>query len=1291
MMYKIISVSFFVFICLIFNKLNVFGQDNISQNVSSVKTSYVSDWEKLSAINDGYEPKNSGDKGPGAYGNWKATSAYNKWNWVEYDFDNYYLVTGSSVYWWTDGGGIQIPYETYVEYFNILTNSWEKPHDIDGNGVESDKYNITIFNPVITNKVRLSFISVAAQGILEWKVFGQVADNVPVLSVVTINNPLTKGNKSIITAKAVRLPENPVSGYKFQVTVQVDDYLDVIKEEFLYNDSLLEKGLTIKDSEQTDENGITEFEISIPEEIDPKDGVEVIVKYDEGFAEIARFSYYAEGLEAPVLVADNTDNNVDKQIDISFNKISGWKEKIYGIKINGNFLDTSDFEINNEYIRLLPSNGNKLLTTAGEKNIVVESRGFKNSNIVQIINAGSVSELNSFVDVNAKIYRPSTTVVSVFAFDKYNNPVSGYSFDCDIDVVNNSAEIGEVYYVGSQEISKSVTNNKLTPTDINGKTSIKVKVPLEIDLNDGILFQLKLNGSGTKVGEPYGYIRKEKEKTVYVPSDLKRTKEFSWDQTAQSENFVAFWGSKSGPDPLNPTSGNMKFNPKDVLDNLESYYSFYIDSMKFITNPDSGNMGKYKFVVILFNTWNSGYSDNGAYGGSVDGVIGAMWMNPQTGFVIAHEFGHACQAMVPIQYPGKGFKNISDNHQVGMYWEACANYMAYLSTGQLANSLSPLFINTSMLQYLSTINWRQYEFIYYPAFIIDKYGIEGLGKQWRAADVGDNPFDATMKAFGMARDEIRREAGLWAMHNVTWDYSIGDKIKNYLSSLDHTAVSREFTYLDTIVGIPGKYIVPREMAPADYGYNIISLYPDENASFISAKLAGYDNNPAKGGGWSYGFVAIDKKGNPRYSNAYIETDEKATFNIEDNDSLFYLVVLASPCQTNTYAWNPSWPKVFRFPYTLEFENAVPAGHKKGYNSKKNDISGAPHSNGGGWVASTAYADGTSYVGPYAQVLGNSKVYGNARIEGHAQIIDNAVINKNAIVRGNAIVGKAATVTDNAIVEKSARVWGGKISGNGVITGSAVTFDCKITENAVVKDVAWLTNMTLSGEVIVGGDKIRGDDENFSTCNEGIYLSLTQTKCDKNIWDTKIEDANQTVDHYYFPFGDIPLAPDNLSATVLSDNSVLLSWDEAPDNGEIFNYIIFCNEKPIKTAQGICDTITNLNSGSDYSFKLIARDNVGNISEYSEEVFTKTTVSSYVYDQTTGIKIIPNPVKDNFQVSINGNERGKVIITDLLGRIVLNKFFHNSIVFEKEEVGGSGLYLVRVETENGVFFTKMSIR
>jgi carbonic anhydrase/acetyltransferase-like protein (isoleucine patch superfamily) len=737
---------------------------------------------------------------------------------------------------------------------------------------------------------------------------------------------------------------------------------------------------------------------------------------------------------------------------------------------------------------------------------------------------------------------------------------------------------------------------------------------------------------------------------------------------------------------LNPPAGGLKFDPQSILENLESYYSFYIDSMKFILNTDSLNMGKYKFVILLFNTWNSGYADNGAYGASTDDVIGAMWMAPQTGFVVAHEFGHACQAMIPIQYKGKGFKNKDDNHVVGMYWEACANYMAYLSSGQSGNMLSPLFLNTSMLQYLSTIDYRQYESVYLPAYIIDKYGIEGLGKQWRAADKGDNPFDAMMKGLGMTRNEMRREAGLWAMHNVTWDYSM--PVRSYIKGQDPSAICREYTYPQTITGVSGTYIVPREMAPADYGYNIIPVFPDAGATTISVRLSGYDNDPAGGGGWSYGFVAVDSKGKPRYGNSFLETDEKATFSIEPTDSLFYLTVVASPQTTNTYAWTPAWPKVYRFPYSLQFENVLPAGQKDGYNSMKNKVTGAPHSNGGGWVASTAKVDASAYVGPNAQVLETAKVQGNARIEDFAIVSGSSLVKENAVVRGNAIVGKAAIVSGDALVEKAARVYGGKVSVNGVITGSGVAFDCNISGHAVVKDVAWLNKVTLSGSAIVGGDI-----NSFVTCSEGIYLSLNQTKCDELLWYPKItEEINQVVEHYYYPYGDIPQPPDNLQASAKNGSSIVLTWDEALDNGSILNYIVFQNGKPIHLATGTSDTIAGLNPETSYIYSLRARDNAGNISEKSVDVQVSTLVSSSVFASSGfDFSIRPNPVTDNFTIEISGGENAEVTICNLVGEVILETSISGGKNFEKFRIEKSGLYLVKVKSGNLVQVKKLVVR
>jgi hypothetical protein len=157
---------------------------NINQEATALETSYVSPWETLAAINDGYEPADSADKGPPdapiAYGNWPNDET---WNWVEYQFGSPYLINSSGVYWWGDGAGITIPYDSYVQYLPVDaptdTAFVDVPNPV-GTGIEPNQYATISFDPVITTKIRVYFIATLSQGIHEWKVWGlpYVADAV---------------------------------------------------------------------------------------------------------------------------------------------------------------------------------------------------------------------------------------------------------------------------------------------------------------------------------------------------------------------------------------------------------------------------------------------------------------------------------------------------------------------------------------------------------------------------------------------------------------------------------------------------------------------------------------------------------------------------------------------------------------------------------------------------------------------------------------------------------------------------------------------------------------------------------------------------------------------------------------------------------------------------------------------------------------------------------------------------------------------------------------------------------
>ncbi len=67
--------------------------------------------------------------------------------------------------------------------------------------------------------------------------------------------------------------------------------------------------------------------------------------------------------------------------------------------------------------------------------------------------------------------------------------------------------------------------------------------------------------------------------------------------------------------------------------------------------------------------------------------------------------------------------------------------------------------------------------------------------------------------------------------------------------------------------------------------------------------------------------------------------------------------------------------------------------------------GAPHPNGGGWVAATAEVAPTAYVGPNAAVLDRAQVLDHAVVEDYAVVRDSAVVADHARVSGQAMIGK----------------------------------------------------------------------------------------------------------------------------------------------------------------------------------------------------------------------------------------------------------------------------------------------
>jgi len=144
--------------------------DNIAP-LATASTSYVSDWETLSAVNDDSNPANSNDKSDGAYGNWYNPNSI---QWVQYDWPQNYKLSSTEIYWFDDNGGVLVPTTAYFEYWN--GNTWVRAGNFS---LKKDTFNELTLNDVVTSRVRVSMLNnKESTGILEWRIIG-TADNDP--------------------------------------------------------------------------------------------------------------------------------------------------------------------------------------------------------------------------------------------------------------------------------------------------------------------------------------------------------------------------------------------------------------------------------------------------------------------------------------------------------------------------------------------------------------------------------------------------------------------------------------------------------------------------------------------------------------------------------------------------------------------------------------------------------------------------------------------------------------------------------------------------------------------------------------------------------------------------------------------------------------------------------------------------------------------------------------------------------------------------------------------------------
>ncbi|XVQ88496.1 family 43 glycosylhydrolase [Microbispora siamensis] len=128
------------------------GGDNKALTATA-STSYVSSWESLAAINDGYTPAGSADRAHAVYGNWPQQGA----QWVQYDWPSAVTLNRVRAYWFDDDQGIDLPASCSVQYWT--GSAWQNVPGASACGVAANTFNTVTFSPVTTTRIRLNFTS----------------------------------------------------------------------------------------------------------------------------------------------------------------------------------------------------------------------------------------------------------------------------------------------------------------------------------------------------------------------------------------------------------------------------------------------------------------------------------------------------------------------------------------------------------------------------------------------------------------------------------------------------------------------------------------------------------------------------------------------------------------------------------------------------------------------------------------------------------------------------------------------------------------------------------------------------------------------------------------------------------------------------------------------------------------------------------------------------------------------------------------------------------------------------
>ena len=510
----------------------------------------------------------------------------------------------------------------------------------------------------------------------------------------------------------------------------------------------------------------------------------------------------------------------------------------------------------------------------------------------------------------------------------------------------------------------------------------------------------------------------------------------------------------------------------DMFEMAEKIYHLYSERMAMRSSVVSAKR-EFRGDGIKYTIPNQ--PSNGSWMGW-DGKRGFGWGCQGAGHINPHELVHGWQAQ-------------TGGTMQGNYWEAHANFpQTYVGVYQ---TVPPACVGRVCMFFPA--NGRCY---YHDRLMFEhlsqtpEYGPMFISKLWYDGgtdeDKNEYPWTAFTKCDPDPSTDLAYEWTRMVQKCITWDYQIfgGKPADLYKKDGDWTKPEMKRygqVLLERIPYATDWWRAPKEMSPQQLGYSICPLKIEGNRA--TAQLDGYISTE-RGGDWRAAFVGVTPDGNPVYGDM-VKTGGEATLKTDGLKEL-YLVVCAVPTKIMAINMTGDFRSLEqeKFPYKLKLAGCSPIDVLA---NVKPASGGAPHSNGGGFVANSAQVDATAYVGPNAQVLGNSKVLGNARIEDHA-VVDGSTVRDNAIVSGHALVKGGSIVQDNAKV----RNWG-RVRQGATIKDFAKVIEHGTQARSVCAGYATIKGVAVSSGNVRGNAMVDGSYAKSNEIDKGKWFTWSWSK------------------------------------------------------------------------------------------------------------------------------------------------------------------------------------------------------